>query len=87
LLLIRFRIDYHGRIVDKLAVREESEQGTFFRRILVVESANGDRFNVYVGEKAYLVPKPGMWINGDKFGVRITELNPLEKAAGEKALP
>ncbi|MFN7898836.1 MAG: hypothetical protein ACK5N0_04095 [Synechococcaceae cyanobacterium] len=59
-------------------MREESEQGTFFRRILVVEGANGDRFNVYVGETAYREAKPGMWIKGDKFGVRITEPDQLE---------
>ena len=59
-------------------MREETQQGTFFRQILVVEGANGDRFNVFVGETAYREAKPGMWIKGDKFGVRVTELDPLE---------
>ena len=59
-------------------MREETQLGTFFRRILVVEGANGDRFNVYVGEIAYREAKPGMRIKGDKFGVRITEPDPLE---------
>jgi hypothetical protein len=73
------RIDYNGRIVDKLAVREETDQGTFFRRILTIESANGDRFNVYVNERVYSEAQPGMWIKSNKSGVHVTGLSPTGK--------
>lgn len=69
------RLDYNGRIVDKLAARDETDQGTFFRRILVIESANGARFRVFVDEGVYNELQPGMWIKSNKFGVRITGPN------------
>ena len=73
------RAGYNGRIVDKLAVREETDQGTFFRRILTIESANGDRFDVYVNERVYSEAQPGMWIKSNKSGVQVTGLSPTGK--------
>jgi hypothetical protein len=73
------RAGYNGRIVDKLAVREETDQGTFFRRILTIESVNGDRFNVYVNERVYSEAQPGMWIKSNKSGVQVTGLSPTGK--------
>jgi len=73
------RAGYNGRIVDKLAVREETDQGTFFRRILTIESANGDRFDVYVNERVYSEAQPGMWIKRNKSGVQVTGLSPTGK--------
>ena len=70
---------YNGRIVDKLAVREETDQGTFFRRILTIESDNGDRFNVYVNERVYSEAQPGMWIKSNKSGVQVSGLSPTGK--------
>jgi len=70
---------YNGRIVDKLAVREETDQGTFFWRILTIESANGDRFNVYVNERVYSEAQPGMRIKSNKSGVQVTGLSPTGK--------
>jgi len=72
-------IDYNGQIVDKLAVRDETDQGTFFRRMLVIESTNGKRFNVYVNERVYSEVQPGMWIKSNKSGVQITGLDPTGK--------
>jgi hypothetical protein len=82
-----FRIHCNGRIVDKLAVREETDQETFVRQALVVASAIVDLFNVYVGEKVYGEAKPGMWIKGDKFGVRVTAPHAMGKTEGKKTLP
>jgi len=73
------RAGYNSRIVDKLAVREETDQGTFFRRILTIESANGDRFDVYVNERVYSEAQPGMWIKSNKSGVQVTGLSPTGK--------
>ena len=72
-------IDYNGQIVDKLAVRDETDQGTFFRRMLVIESTNGKRFNVYVNKRVYSEAQPGMWIKSNKSGVKITGLDPTGK--------
>ena len=72
-------IDYNGQIVDKLAVRDETDQGTFFRRMLVIESTNGKRFNVYVNERVYSDAQLGMWIKSNKSGVQITGLDPTGK--------
>jgi hypothetical protein len=78
---------YKGRVVDKMAYREETVQGTFFRRILVIEAVNGDRLQVGVDERVFREAQTGLWIESDKTGVRVSGLNPTGKEAATKSFP
>lgn len=57
------RRDFNGRVVEKFVALGESRIGSATFPRLVVETANGARFNVAVNDEQYEQAQVGMWVS------------------------
>lgn len=82
-----FRREYEGRIVEKWLSPGESETGSSFSRVLLIEGRTGERFKVVVSESVYGQAQVGRWIKSSRDGVAVSPNDPeggSNKALGER---
>jgi hypothetical protein len=74
--------EYEGKVVDKWAGYNHTEEGSFPYFRLSVEISNGQRLTVAVDKETYERAKVGMWIRKNRSGIELTA-----QGAGTDPLP
>ena len=66
------RRDFTGQVVEKFVALGESQVGSATFPRLVVETANGARFNVAVSDEQYEQARVGMWASRREGELRLS---------------
>jgi hypothetical protein len=74
-------VEYEGRIVDKWAGYNHSEQGSFPYFRLLVETENGQKLTVAVDKENYERAQVGMRIKKTQKGIELTSAKPQHLVA------
>lgn len=57
-----YRKDYEGKVKDKYVIHRDSELGSGLERYLLIESEDGERFQIAVTRDDYEKAKIGLWV-------------------------
>lgn len=69
----RFRSKYEGQVIDKSLTVSESQFGSRLRRQLLIQSKNGERFEVIATESIFNEAKIGNWVKADEQRIEFSE--------------
>jgi hypothetical protein len=68
-----FRSEYEGQVIDKSLTLSESRLGSSVRWRLLIQSKDGELFNVSVAESVYNKAQIGGWIKTDGERIEFLE--------------
>lgn len=73
-----YRREYVGRIVEKTIWPNNTLEGSFVDRCLIIEEKGGSRSFVYVREDTFARAQPGQWIRRTQKGIQLFSTDPTE---------
>lgn len=71
-----YRQEYSGRVMNKWVTYHESLLGTRVSRHLLIESKNGEEFQVSVSPELYEQAKVDAWVTKDKREIKFLAAEP-----------